>query len=115
MATLNAAGRPIKTKIPGTVTVDSKRKRGTPPKTFPPCRVQVRPVREVGESGHPVAPHYVVHLRSYPRLSFGEEQHGVDECHDGRRTLDVCASWLSMVTNVVRNLKSQYRLRAVSV
>jgi len=88
----------------------TERKRGTPPKTFPPCRVKVQQVREVGESGRPVAPHYVVHLRSYPRLSFGKEQHSVDDCHDGRSTLDACVSWLSMEINVVRNLLSRYRL-----
>jgi len=88
----------------------TERKQGAPQKTSSPCRMKVQKVREVGESGHPVAPHYVVHLRSYQRLSFGKEQHGVDECHDERRTLDVCASWLSMEINVVRNLQSRYRL-----
>jgi hypothetical protein len=65
----------------------TQRKRGTPPKALLPCRLQVWQVREVREGGHPVAPHDLVHLRGYPCLDFGEEQHGVDEDHNGSRAL----------------------------
>jgi len=104
MATLNVAIRPINTEIPGTVTVDSQSRSGG-------ChqRHSIHVVFRYSWFGRSAA-HYIVHLHSYPHLSFGEEQHGVDECHDLHCTLDVCVSWLSMVINMVHNLQSQYWL-----
>ena len=63
--------------------------RRTPPEALRPCRLEIPQVREVREGGHSVAAHYIVHLHSYPCLNSGEEQHGVDKDHDGRRALDI--------------------------